>query len=277
VTTVAHAGLTTDQDAPFRFDTVGHEAGGTFVVPPPTAPAGSAAPVSAAPTRPAGPDSGWTGGRIVALVLGSLLVLVGLGDLVAGGAGLRADQHRDGGFLTSAVDPQHTDAYAITSDHIRLDVPGVDWRWTGERLGTIRIRVTGTVSEAATFVGIARTDRADRYLGVPRTVLPELPGRLATIVDGAEAPAPPSTADIWVAGSSGPGTRTPTWEPIAGDWTVVVMNANAGRGVTAWTDVGATMPALTGMAIGLLASGAVLVSGGAILVMLVARRAGERR
>ena len=54
MTTVPHAGLTTDQYPPFRFDMVGHETGGTFVVPPPTAPAGSAAPVYAAPTRPAG-------------------------------------------------------------------------------------------------------------------------------------------------------------------------------------------------------------------------------
>jgi hypothetical protein len=44
MTTVPHAGLTTDQYPPFRFDMVGHETGGTFVVPPRTAPAGSAAP-----------------------------------------------------------------------------------------------------------------------------------------------------------------------------------------------------------------------------------------
>ncbi len=54
MTTVAHAGLTTDPYPPFWLDTVGHETGGTVVVPPRTAPAGSAAPVSAAPTRPAG-------------------------------------------------------------------------------------------------------------------------------------------------------------------------------------------------------------------------------
>jgi hypothetical protein len=58
MTTVPHAGLTTDQYPPFRFDMVGHGTGGTFVVPPPTAPAGSAAPVSAAPTRLAGGDDG---------------------------------------------------------------------------------------------------------------------------------------------------------------------------------------------------------------------------
>jgi hypothetical protein len=81
MTTVANTGSTSDPYPPSRFDMVGHWTGDTFVVPPPTAPAGSAAPVSAAPTRPAGPDSGWTGGRMVVLVPGSLLALLGLATL----------------------------------------------------------------------------------------------------------------------------------------------------------------------------------------------------
>jgi hypothetical protein len=96
MTTVAYAGRMTDQYPPSRLDLGGHETGGTLVVPPQTAPAGSAAPVSAAPTRPAGPYPGGTGGRIVSLVFGSPLALVGLGTLAAGGTALRTDQHRDG-------------------------------------------------------------------------------------------------------------------------------------------------------------------------------------
>ena len=51
----AYAGLMTDQYPPFRFDMGGQETGGTLVLPPANEPVGSAAPVSAAPTRPAGP------------------------------------------------------------------------------------------------------------------------------------------------------------------------------------------------------------------------------
>jgi hypothetical protein len=79
VTTVAHAGRRRTGTRPSGSTRSRLETGGTFVVSPLTAPAGSAAPVSAALTRPADPDSGWTGGRIVALVLGSLLALIGVG------------------------------------------------------------------------------------------------------------------------------------------------------------------------------------------------------
>ena len=270
----AYAGLMTDRYPPFRFDMGGPEDSGTLVVPPPTAPTGSAAPASAAPARPAGPGSRWTGGRIVTLVIGSVLALAGLGTLAAGGTTLWFDQHRDGGYVTSTVATRHTDGYAVTSDRIQLDVPASGWQWSRDLLGTVRIRVNGSGSETGTFVGIAPTGQAERYLaGVARTVLADLPGRRVTTVDGAAAPAAPDTAGIWVAASSGPGTRTVTWAPTAGDWTVVVMNADAARGVTVSGDVGATVPALTGISVGLLVGGAVLLVAGGVLVAVAAGRA----
>jgi Domain of unknown function (DUF4389) len=273
----AYAGLMTDAYPPFRFDMGGHENGGTLVVPPPTAPAGPAAPVSAAPARPAGPRSGWTGPRIASVVIGSVLALAGLGAIAGGGTVLWYDQHRDGGYVTSTVDTRHTDGYAVTSDRIELGAPASGWQWTRDLIGTIRIRVTGA-SEADTFVGIAPTDQADRYLnGVPRTVLTDLPGRRVTTVDGTAAPTAPAAAGIWVGESTGPGTRVLTWTPTTGDWTVVIMNADASRGLTIRGDVGATVPALTGIAVGLLVGGAVLVAGGTLLVVLPVRRASGAR
>ena len=270
----AYAGLMTDAYPPFRFDMGGHENGGTLVVPPPTAPAGSAAPVSAAPARPAGPGSGWTGPRVASLVIGSVLVLGGLAALGVGGTAAWYDQHRDSGYVVSTVNTQHADGYAVTTDRIELGVPGSGWQWTRDLIGTVRIRVTGN-GEAGTFVGIAPTDQAARYLaGVPHTVLKDLPGRHVTTVDGTAVPqTAPAAAAIWVAESTGPGTRVLAWTPTAGDWTVVIMNADASRGLTVRGDVGATVPALTGIAVGLLVGGAVLVAGGTLLVVLAVRRA----
>ena len=270
----AYAGLMTDAYPPFRFDMGGHENGGTLVVPPPTAPVGSAAPVSAAPAGPAGPGSGWTGPRVASLVIGSVLVLGGLAALGVGGTAAWYDQHRDSGYVVSTVNTQHADGYAVTTDSIELGVPGSGWQWTRDLIGTVRIRVTGN-GEAGTFVGIAPTDRSARYLaGVPHTVLTDLPGRHVTTVDGTAVPqTAPAAAAIWVAESTGPGTRVLAWTPTAGDWTVVIMNADASRGLTVRGDVGATVPALTGIAVALLVGGAVLVAGGTLLVMLAVRRA----
>jgi hypothetical protein len=163
----AYAGLMTDTYPPFRFDM--GEDDGTLVVPPTTAPAGSAAPVSAAPARPAGPGSRWTGPRIASVVIGSVLVVAGLGTLGAGATALWYDQHRDGGYIVSTVDSRHTNGYAITSDGIEFSVPASGWQWTRDLIGTVWIRVTGTGAKAGTFVGIAPTDQADQYLTASRT------------------------------------------------------------------------------------------------------------
>lgn len=295
----AYAGLMTDAYPPFRFDMGGHENGGILIVPPPTAPTGAVAaptppvgppasasalparpsrPGSAMPSGPDRPGSAWTGSRVVSVVIGSVLVLGGLVTMGAGGTAAWFDQHRDAGYLVSTVDSQHTAGYAVTSDRIQFGVPASGWQWTQDLIGTVRIRATGT-GEAGTFVGIAPTDQVDRYLnGVPRTVLKDMPGRRVTTVDGTAAPrTAPAAAGIWVAQSAGPGTRVLTWTPTGGDWTVVIMNADASRGLTVRGDVGATVPALAGIAVGLLVGGAVLLAGGTLLMVLAVRGATAER
>jgi hypothetical protein len=275
----AYAGLMTDAYPPFRFDMGGPENYGKLVVPPPTAPAGSPPSAPAATAGPPGPRPGWTGPRIASVVIGSVLALAGLGALGGGGTAAWYDQHRDGGYVMSTVEAWQTDGYAITSDRIELAVPRSGWQWTRDLIGTVRIRVTDSGAEAGTFVGIARTDLADRYLnGVPHTVLRDLRGRRVTTVDGTAAPrTAPATTGIWVAESAGPGSRVLTWTPTAGDWTVVIMNADASRSLAVRGDVGATVPALTGIVVGLLVGGALLAAGGVLLVVLAVRRAAGAR
>ena len=60
--------------------------------------------------------------RVVLLVLGSLIALLGFG-LVAGGAGLGwalATQRDDAGFFATSTERLETDSYALTSDRIDL-------------------------------------------------------------------------------------------------------------------------------------------------------------
>lgn len=72
---------------------------------------------------------------------------------------------------------------------------------------------------------------------------------------------------------SGTGEQTLTWTPRAGDWTVVVMNADATRGVSVTGDAGATIPALPWLAGGLLTAGALLMLAALLLVIVPVRRA----
>jgi hypothetical protein len=56
---------------------------------------------------------------------------------------------------------------------------------------------------------------------------------------GATPPAMPTLQGFWAASTSGSGTQAVTWKPSGGRWTVVVMNADAGRSVRADVSVGA--------------------------------------
>ncbi len=261
----AYAGLMTDEYPPFRLDMGGDEPAGTLTVSPPQPPA------------PPEGKGGWTAGRVGAVVAGALLVLVSLGLLGGGGTALWADQtQREGGYLTSATHSFRTDAYALASDRIDLSADGPDWLYS-ELIGDVRVRVTPLQQDAGPlFVGVARTADARTFLaGASYDRVRDLTssGPHYQRQGGSAAPVPPASSDIWVAQASGTGQQQVVWPSESGDWTVVVMNADATPGLGIRADVGATTPALTGVAAGLLAAGAVLLLGGIALMALGVSRA----
>ncbi len=275
----AYAALMTDAYPPFRLDLGGDDPGTTLVIPPPVPLEKPAEPVPVpapvpAPAPAAGPARrpGWTAPRIVAVVIGSVLALVALGLVGGGGVTLWFDQHRDGGYVTSSVESRHSDGYAITSE--RMDLGSFGSGWQRDLLGTVRVRVTSEATGGSVFVGIAPADAVNRYLaGVPRTVVHDLTGTRVTTVTGSSAPAAPTTTAIWAAQVSGTGEQTLVWTPRAGDWTVVVMNADAAQGVSASGDVGATIPHLGWISAGLFGAGLVVLLGALALLIVPIRRA----
>ena len=291
----AYAGLMTDRYPPFRLDMGGAEPGGRFSVPPPgpgTSPgtATTLAPEAAGPAvQQAGPGlgpqppplppprpaaaAGWTGGRIVSVVIGSVLALASAG-LLTGGAGLLwAQTQRQDGYLTSAPRTYSTHGYALATESISLHAGG--WDWVGQVLGKVRIRVTWPGTAKPLFLGIAPTAAATGYLsGVPYTTVTDLGGNNATISHlGTATPRAPQLARIWSAQVSGPGTQALTWTAREGDWMVVVMNRDGGPGLTVRADAGVTVPALPWIVAGLLAGGVLLAAGGVLLIVLPVHRA----
>lgn len=272
----AYAALMTDAYPPFRLDMGEHEPASTLVIP---GPAAGAAPVPlekdgrpAAKPRPVG----WTAPRIVAVVVGGVLALSSLGAVAGGGVAVWLGTHRDGGYVTSSVQSRHSDGYAITSDRISLDTAGFNWRWEHDLLGKVRIRATSETGRAL-FVGIAPTDAVNRYLaGVPHTVLRDFGSAAGTEVSGTGKPTPPTATSIWVAHTSGNGQRVLRWTPQAGDWTILVMNADQRGGVSVRGDIGATIPALPWIATGLFIFAAVTLLAALLLLILPIRRAARR-
>ena len=232
------------------------------------------------PPRPeaAVPTRGWTAGRITALVVGSLLGLVSLVLLGSGGTVLWADlTKRDGGYLTTDAREFSTSGSALATVSTELGTAGTGWLYPPALLDEVRIRVTPTGPGPALFVGIGSSTDVDRYLaGVDRTQISDFWGSRVESISGGSPRSAPGTQDFWVASSTGPGPRTLVWEPSDGSWTVVVMNADGRPGIgPVVTDLGATVPAMVWIALGVLVAGAVFLAGGALLIVNASRRGSQ--
>jgi hypothetical protein len=226
------------------------------------------------PTAAARTSEEWTGSRIAAVVIGTLLGLVGLGLLGGGGTALWADRtQREGGYVTTDVHKFSTAGSALATERTHLGGAGVGWLYAPSLLGKVRVRVTPATAGSALFVGIARSRDVDRYLaGVNHTVISEFWGDKVEPVGGGRRASAPGAQHFWAASSTGSGAQTLTWKPVGGSWTVVVMNANGRPGVAVGADLGARMPALPWIALGFFVAGAVLLAGGVLLAVGAIRR-----
>jgi hypothetical protein len=223
--------------------------------------------------------SGWTASRITTLVVGALLALVAVVLLGAGGTALWADRtQRDDGYATTDVHEFSTAGSALATVSTELGSGGFGWLYSPGLLGEVRIRVTPTSPAPPLFVGIGRSTDVDRYLAdVNHTVITEFWGEETEPANGGSTASAPGTQGFWVASATGPGPQTLVWDPTDGSWTVVVMNANGRPGIAVEADLGARVPALPWIALGVLAAGAVFMAGGALLIAsaIRGRRAGR--
>jgi hypothetical protein len=202
---------------------------------------------------PARPGGGWTAGRIIAVVIGSVLALVSLGLLGGGGTLLWADQAlRNDGYVTTGTATYSTSGYALASERVNMG-----WSWLLNGLvGDVRLRVTPAAQGRPVFVAIGPADRVSAYLSGTSyaTLTGSGPGGLVSHY-GAVKPAPPRTAGIWIAQAAGTGTQTLRWTAQAGDWTAVAMNTDGSPGLTVRADAGVSVPWLFRLAVGLIVGG----------------------
>ena len=218
-----------------------------------------------------GPPEGWTTGRVVTLVIGSVLALVSLGFLGGGGTLLWADQAlRHDGYVTTGTATYSTNGYALASEPVSL---GWGLLLTG-LVGDVRVRVTAASPGRPVFVAIGPADRVAAYLSgtAYATVTGTGAGGVAAH-DGAGRPSPPRTAGIWVAQAAGTGTQELRWTAQDGDWTAVAMNPDGSAGMTVRADAGVSAPGLARLAAEVIAGGIILGALSAALIWIPVRLA----
>ena len=215
-------------------------------------------------------------GRIVLTVIGLLLLIPAVALTVIGSVLLwaHATQRDSDGFFTSGTERFETLTYAIASEDIDLGIePGADdRRFDLGDLATLRITVDSR-GEVPVFVGIGDKDDVERYLAdVEHAQLTEVdlaPFRTTyRFVEGGAPAGPPGGEAFWAATAEGSGVQTMEWDVEGGDWTVVVMNADASPGVGVTASAGVKADWVFGVGIGLLIAGLLGLVVAALLLVL---------
>jgi hypothetical protein len=214
---------------------------------------------------PAQASSGWTPGRIIALAAGSVLLLISLALIAGGGILAWADTEQvHAGYVTTTTATYSTRGYALASDAITLHSQGLF-------VDQIRIRITSSDPSRPLFAGIAATGEVERYLsGASYTAVD---GHDVTDHPGTGAPAAPAAALPWAARAHGTGNLTLTWAVRDGNWTVVVMNADARPGLSVRAEAGISALALPWLAGEMLAAGLLTGVAAAALIAVPVRMA----
>jgi hypothetical protein len=217
-------------------------------------------------------------GKIVALVAGILIVLIAMALLVPGGVllGLWGTQRDEAGFFNTSSHTLTSSGYALVTPDVDLNMgPAGDWLPTGDR-AAIRIEATSS-GDTPVFVGIGPSDKVADYLaGVEYDEVTDFGWSSAEVkyrhLDGAAPSAPPAEQDFWTVHQEGSGGQTLEWDVRDGNWTVVVMNADATAPVSAGVSLGGRLDILFPIALGIVIGGVILLGVGILLIVLGARR-----
>jgi hypothetical protein len=207
------------------------------------------------------------------MVAAGLAGLLPLGLLAAGGLMLWGDSQKDDqGYLTTRTERFATNTYALTTDNLDIDLDDADWFVSRDRFGKVRLTVDPNAAKPV-FVGVARTGDAARYLsGTRHELVTDIEYAPFSAdyrrLDGKRAPAAPADQDFWEASAHGSGRQTLTWDVDDGDWSIVVMNEDATRGVDVGVKAGAELGFLRGAGWGALISGLIVLSVAALLAVL---------
>jgi uncharacterized membrane protein YidH (DUF202 family) len=214
-----------------------------------------------------------TGGRLALVIIGALVATAAVALLAFAGFLHWVDNKRDDrGFFNTDTVRIAARTSAVSSENVDID-EGVLNAVGTDRL---RLRVRSNTGKPV-FVGVAQPEDVMLYLGdADRALLTDVefaPFKPTYEVfrGTGEKPRPPAAERFWRASASGTGTQTIEWDP-SGDWAVVLMNADASRGVDAAVSAGAKASLVDTLAWIATAAGLVVLAVGVVLIALGLRR-----
>lgn len=205
--------------------------------------------------------------KVVLIVVGSLLILVGLGATAVGAAILVVF----GSNNTVVTGPHQvaTPTHALVSPP--EDIQNESSIAAAVGTPSVMFRLT-TSQPGGVFIGIGRTSDVNKYLsGVAIDQVTDIsftPYRLDTQRrNGSVTPPNPVLQTFWVTKTSGATNARVVWPVSNGSYRVVMMRADASTGLIADARFGLTIPHIGAIALGLLIGGLVVLAIGIVLLI----------
>jgi hypothetical protein len=213
--------------------------------------------------------------RLLLGLIGVTSVIVAAALLFGGGSLLWADTTlTDGeGFINTVPMDVDVDGYALVAGPAQFELEPEFPIALGD-VATIRLRVENQSPSQGIFVGIAETTTLDAYLGgAAHAIVEELESESMSLsyrTGGAgDLPALPAEQDFWISSIGGVGEQTLEWDMATGSYSFVVMNEDASEGMSFDAVVGARVPMIRPIGVGLLIGGGVSLLIGTILLAVV--------
>jgi hypothetical protein len=180
----------------------------------------------------------------VALVGAAVTGLIAFTLFLAGGLLLWANGHyKDAdGYLSTGSQRFDSSEYAITTPNLEVNAGAPGFLIKADRYGEIRLQAMAKGGRPL-FVGIAPTSDVQRWLkGTSYSEVDDIdyaPFKAAYADHrGTRKPGAPAKQTFWAA----TGSHSLHWNVQSGDWSVVVLNADGSRGVSAAVSAGARVP-----------------------------------
>ncbi len=217
-------------------------------------------------------------GKVLLLIVGVIFLFVGIGLLVGGGGALWANSALtdDEGYLTTKTIEIDQGSYAVVTEPADVDI-GSAWVWDWGNLVTFKVEGTNDDPSKDIFIGVAEERYLDDYLrDVAHDEVTDFdvrPDRLEyRHISGDSEPSAPTTQTFWRESARGSGTQEIQWELESGNWVLVLMNEDGSAGIDLSVVLGAKVPWLFGVGIGLLVGGIVVLAISIIMVYFSVRR-----
>jgi hypothetical protein len=216
-------------------------------------------------------------GKIILLVFGVLVLLIGAVITVFGGALLWVNSaltDQEGFYSTNAVHLEK-DSYAIVTEPIHIDLrAGLIWDWS--EFTTIKVECSGNDIVKPIFIGVGEESDLRSYLNDVDydEITNWLTLRRADYIHhwGSSEPPAPTSEIFWLESSRGTGTQTLEWDLKTGSYSLVIMNDDGSSGIDVNVVLGTKVPLVSGIGTGFIIAGPVILIIGIIMVYLAARR-----